>query len=184
MSDNQRRQLALFGERGLNAVIKNGITVGSAKIIITLPYDTYLSIKGWWKGEISGKRCVKCIIDDCAAVAGGAAGAVGGALAGTAVLPGVGTVIGGIFGGLFGGALGGALSKLLTEQIFNLPPTVALEKAYRYLGVSVNCSNDEINSAYHRLALQLHPDKGGKPEEFIKLKTQVALIKIARGDDQ
>ncbi|CAF1459719.1 unnamed protein product [Adineta steineri] len=165
--------------------------ISNVRIVITLAYDTYSNIKGWWRGEISGKRCVKCLVDDLAAIGagflGGAGGATGGALIGTAIFPGFGTtaggVIGGFLGGLFGGVVGAALSKWFTEHMFNLPPTVALEKAYMYLGVAHNCSNSEINSAYKRLALKHHPDKGGDPEEFIKLKAQVGLIKTARGDD-
>jgi hypothetical protein len=175
--------VVLYGQKALAAYSKYGKMLGNVKIILTLTYTVFSNIKGWWKGEISGTRCVKSIMDDVAAIAGGVAGAAGGAAIGTALFPGIGTAIGGFLGGLLGGALAGALSCWLTEHIFDLPPTVALEKAYRYLGVSHHCSNDEINTAYRRLALQCHPDKGGKAEDFVKLNTQVAIIKAGRGDD-
>lgn len=37
---------------------------------------------------------------------------------------------------------------------------------YEYLGIESNASPAEIRKAYHQKALTLHPDKGGKPEEF------------------
>lgn len=183
MSQFVANALVLYGQRAVAAYSKHAKILGNVKIILTLTYTVFSNIKEWWAGEISGTRCVKSIMDDVAAIAGGIGGAAGGAAIGTAIFPGIGTAIGGFLGGLLGGAVAGALSCWLTEHIFDLPPTVALEKAYRYLGVSHHCSNDEINKAYRRLALQCHPDKGGKAEDFVKLNTQVAIIKAGRGDN-
>lgn len=38
------------------------------------------------------------------------------------------------------------------------------------LGLSWPCSTDQVRGAYHRLALQAHPDHGGAPEDFIRLQ--------------
>ncbi|CAF1211103.1 unnamed protein product [Adineta ricciae] len=175
--------VVVYCQKALAAYSKYGKMLGNVQIIVTLTYSAFSNIKGWWNGEISGARCVKSIMDDVVAIAGGVAGGVGGAAIGTLIFPGVGTAIGGFLGGVLGGAVAGGLSSWLTEHIFDLAPTVALEKAYRYLGVSHHCSNDEINKAYRRLALQCHPDKGGNSEDFVKLNTQVAIIKAARGDN-
>ncbi|CAF1642636.1 unnamed protein product, partial [Didymodactylos carnosus] len=59
---------------------------------------------------------------------------------------------------------------------------VALENAYKTLGLTHSCSNGEINSAYHRLALKHHPDKGGSKEDWLALESALALIRQARGE--
>lgn len=40
---------------------------------------------------------------------------------------------------------------------------------YETLGVSKDASKDEIKRAYKKLAMKMHPDKGGDPEKFKKL---------------
>ena len=43
------------------------------------------------------------------------------------------------------------------------------EDYYSILGVNKNASESEIKRAYHKLALQNHPDKGGNNEKFQKI---------------
>lgn len=43
-------------------------------------------------------------------------------------------------------------------------------KAYDILGVSKNASDDEIREVYRKKVKQVHPDKGGSKDEFIKIK--------------
>lgn len=43
------------------------------------------------------------------------------------------------------------------------------QESFDYLGISSNASVEEISSAYRKLALQYHPDKGGSQEKFIEL---------------
>lgn len=40
---------------------------------------------------------------------------------------------------------------------------------YETLGVSKDASKDDIKRAYKKLAMKMHPDKGGDPEQFKKL---------------
>ena len=102
-------------------------------------------------------------------------------LVGAAVLPGPGAWIGAIAGGMYGSTRAADWSKHLTEWLFDLPPTVALEKAYAYLEIKPSCTNTEVNVAYRHLALKYHPDKGGSAEAFQKLQFATAIIKQARG---
>jgi DnaJ-class molecular chaperone len=53
-------------------------------------------------------------------------------------------------------------------------------KLYEVLGISKNCTQDEIKSAYRKLAIKHHPDKGGNAEIF---KTISAAYEVL-GDEQ
>jgi hypothetical protein len=114
-------------------------------------------------------------------VLGGFEGAATGASIGVA-FGFVGLVIGGIAGSVLGSLTMGALFKRLTKKIFDVPRSMALENAYNYFGLTVSCSNGQINSAYHRLALEKHPDKGGSKEEFFELQVNLSIIKHHRED--
>ncbi|CAF1539198.1 unnamed protein product [Didymodactylos carnosus] len=136
-----------------------------------------------WNCEISDRRYVKNIIDATSAIVGGFAGGAAGIAIGNHLCSRVGTLIGGFTGGIIGTVGAAALSKWLTEYFFDLPPTVALEKAYSYLDLKARCTNTDINSAFKKLALEYHPDKGGSTEDFHKLQYAVAIIKQARGQE-
>ena len=41
---------------------------------------------------------------------------------------------------------------------------------YEILGISPEASNDEVRLAYKRAAMKHHPDRGGDPTEFAKVK--------------
>ncbi|QDV38943.1 DnaJ domain-containing protein [Tautonia plasticadhaerens] len=43
-------------------------------------------------------------------------------------------------------------------------------EALATLGLHWPCSTDQVRGAYHRLALRVHPDRGGAPEDFIRLQ--------------
>lgn len=46
---------------------------------INLTFEAWNNLKLWWRGEISGKRCAKNIIDSLAGIAGGYGGGIAGA---------------------------------------------------------------------------------------------------------
>ncbi|CAF0978771.1 unnamed protein product [Adineta steineri] len=154
------------------------VAIDGGKLLYSAVKNIYL----WWKGEVSGKRCVKGITDATAALLGTLSGFSSGAAIGTAICPIVGTLIGGFVGGLVGSTVLGKISESLTCKFFDLPKTVALENAYKTLGLTQSCSNSEINSAYRRLALTCHPDKGGSAKAWSELESALALIRQARGE--
>lgn len=56
-------------------------------------------------------------------------------------------------------------------------PTAKKESYYAVLGVSKNASDDEIKKAFRKLILKCHPDKGGDPTEFIKVRAAYDVLK-------
>ena len=141
--------------------------------VIEVIGSIYFNVKKWWNAEITGKRCAKSIIDDGAKAGGAIGGAAGGAW--------IGSAIGGPIGAAVGAATLNALCELLTEAIFDLPKTAALDDAYKFLGLDHKATNDQINKRYRQLALIYHPDKeGGSEDKFIKLHSYVCIIRASR----
>ncbi|CAF0724416.1 unnamed protein product [Brachionus calyciflorus] len=70
-------------------------------LAVYLSFETFKSLLSWWKDEITGKRCIKQIIDSL----GNAARTVGvgfpGGFFGGAILGPVGIVVGAVVGGAF-----------------------------------------------------------------------------------
>lgn len=155
-------------------------TIGLAAV--QLSYAAIKNLYAWWKGEITGKRCCKNIVDSVASIGGGIGGGYGGAIAGGAVAGPFGAIAGGVVGAVAGSQVAEKLTNKLTCKIFNIPKDAALEKAYSYLGVSQHADNSTINSAYRKLALKYHPDRGGKHEDFLELQIQMSVVKMARGE--
>lgn len=44
-------------------------------------------------------------------------------------------------------------------------------ECFRVLGVSPNATLDDLKSAYRKLAFEHHPDRGGKQEDFLRIKS-------------
>jgi hypothetical protein len=81
--------------------------------VVSITTEASLSIKQWWIGEISGKRCAKNIVDSLIVAAGAAIGAAGGGYVGSGIGVSVGTGIGALFGGPVGAFVGGNIGKAL-----------------------------------------------------------------------
>ena len=181
-STGENSQIALLTSRTLTrAQTLAGRVAPIGIVAVQLSWEALKSIRLWWNGDITGKRCVKQIIDASAGILGCYVGGTVGITIGSALLLGYGTLIGSVVGGIAGSFGASTLSEWLTRYFFGLPRSVALEHAYNFLDLSPSCSNDEVNKKYRALALQYHPDKGGRAEDFHTLQISVAIIKQARG---
>ena len=152
---------------------------------IRLCCEAYAEIQRWWKGEISGKRCVKNLSDTALTIGGGVAGGWGAAALlsfFTVSFPGI--CLGSVFAGWAASVSMESISDILTRWVFGLPKEEALENAYRHLGVPVTATDAEVNRAFRKLCLKKHPDKGGSIEEFLALQVQMEIIRDKRESER
>jgi hypothetical protein len=172
------------------AIARNAQSVARVALVtVHLASEVIKNIKRWWKGEITGVRCAKNIVDCGVGIAAGIGGGIAGEMIGAAVgslLGPVGIAFGAVTGAVVGGALAAAtaesLCDRLTQWVFGLPKSEAIENAYNFLGTSSYDSNSVINTAYRRLALKYHPDKGGDADKWTQLQYSMAVIREARGE--
>nr|XP_012562326.2 uncharacterized protein LOC105847351 [Hydra vulgaris] len=160
-----------------------GKVVRTTLAAVTLAYDVVKSIFRWWNGEISGHRCCKNIVDSLCTTVASVVGGISGAAIGTLLGP-AGTVVGGIIGGIISASAANALSDRMTQRLFGVPKDEALENAFRFFNLDVRASNHEINTAYRKMCLLHHPDKGGNSKDFHYVQVNMAIIKAAKGDLQ
>jgi len=88
---------------------------GVAIVACTLGYEAIQSICKWWKGEITGVRCARTIVDGTASLAGGFAGRKAGGCLGAFGRP-LGLAVGIIAGGIAGSAAASTISDRLTQK--------------------------------------------------------------------
>merc|ERR1712100_523638 len=50
------------------------------------------------------------------------------------------------------------------------------KKLYEILGVEKNATMDEIRKKYRKLAIKMHPDKGGDPEKFKEIQQAYDIL--------
>jgi len=86
------------------SLLKNAKQLQATQVVLLVAYltwEAYESIKQWWNGEISGKRCAKQIVDSVTSVlAGTGVGIIGGMIGGGLLGP-AGMAVGSIVGGIF-----------------------------------------------------------------------------------
>jgi len=172
--------IAVGGAVG-HAVIRLG---GIGLSAVHLTWSCWYYIRKWFNGEITGKRCAKKCVDTTGSIGAGVGGAAAGAVVGSAVIPVpiVGTFVGGLLGAAVAELGAKELLSRITRNLFDLPKTTALEKAYNYLEVHHEAPNDELNSKFRKKCLEYHPDKGGDITKFHELQYNMSVIKMSRGE--
>ena len=161
----------------------NVVMVGLA--VTYLSWKAIEEINRWWKGEISENRLLKNLTDlTLTTGAGVAGGCLAGALLSFAAAGPIGILLGSVIAGWVSSASVNFVSDWLTQFILGLPKEEVLENAYRHLGVSMTATNAEVNTAFRKLCLKYHPDKGGNEEKFVALQLQMQIIREAREDTQ
>ncbi|CAB4037675.1 Hypothetical predicted protein, partial [Paramuricea clavata] len=156
------------------------VMVGLAAVYLTC--SAYVNIRRWWRDEISGERCIKNLLDTTFTIGAGVVGGFAGAAIGSFVAGPFGAAIGSLVGGWVSAAGMKCLSDVMTRRMFGLPKEEAVENAYRYLGVEMADSNAEINTAFRKLCLKHHPDKGGNEADFFIVQCNMGIIRQARGE--
>ena len=172
----------------VSQIAKSGLKpLGVTLVAGRFGFQCGVHISRWLRGDVSGKRCTKMIIDDVGEllgnVFGGFLGATYGARVGAVFGPmgaAVGTVTGGVIGSVMGTEMVHTWFKLRTEAIFDLPKEEAVENAYRFFGLHPRCSNAKINSRYRHLARWYHPDKGGDRKKWNELEIHFGILHAAR----
>ncbi|PRP81909.1 hypothetical protein PROFUN_10617 [Planoprotostelium fungivorum] len=151
----------------------------TALIRTTLKLEAIKMIYEWYHGRADGRRCAAHIATSLSTVAAGV-------VAGQAVVSlshplGPVSLILGVAAGYYASHYANSLTDKLTQRIFGLAPTAALDRAYEFMMLSPNCTNAEVNEQYRKIALLYHPDKEwGSAEHFILLNSHMELIRAAR----
>eukprot|EP00927_Polykrikos_kofoidii_P052101 TRINITY_DN45875_c0_g1_i1.p1 TRINITY_DN45875_c0_g1~~TRINITY_DN45875_c0_g1_i1.p1 ORF type:complete len:331 (-),score=52.45 TRINITY_DN45875_c0_g1_i1:103-1026(-) len=154
---------------------------GVALMVAQMSWEAVNSMKEWWKGEISGIRAAKQVVDCLGSIGGGMVGGDVGFMIGSATIGPAGAVGGAIIGGVAGSLAAGGVTDRLTQWMFSLPKHVALENACNFLGVGFNADNSVVNTKFRELCLRYHPDKGDTKEDFHKLQISMQVIRMSRG---
>ena len=144
------------------------------------------SINLWWRGQMSGARCCKNVLESTVLFATLIRGLTVGATIGSSMGP-IGAVLGGVIGYHVYAIPAIFLlifTNLFLQKVLGIPIEEVTENAYKYFGTTSSATDEEINSLYRKLCLKHHPDKGGNPEEFLLVKMHMAAIKADRGQLQ
>ena len=165
--------------------IKNLNKLGYAVTFSALAWDIKDILTGYATGQYTaaqaGALATTATVEVAASLAGLAAGTAAGVKLGMLVgFPAVGGFLGGAFGSWLGSEAAKSFIETLFKRLFNLSQDAALNEAYAYFDATASTPTAEINKKYRKLAKELHPDKGGSHEEFVKLSTYLAYIQKDR----
>jgi len=66
----------------------------------------------------------------------------------------------------------------VSNDMFVVEPT----KEYKIMGLDADVTDDELKKRYRKLLKQMHPDMGGDPKEFMKMRKAYLKIKETRAE--
>ena len=73
------------------------------------------------------------------------------------------------------------LTLLLRKKMIDGSKQRTLSMAYAYFCLDPNCSNGDVDAAYKRQCLQVHPDRrGGSTAKQVECDTYFSIIRAAR----
>lgn len=167
--------LTIFLQGTVQKFLASPRVIGVTLAVVFLGIDAIMSIRAWYRNEISGTECAHQIIVSISTLGGAIVGAfIGGAIG--AVMGPVLSVVGTSIGAYIGAEAAKRLLDWLVRFLFGPPTKIGIQEAYKFLHCEPSDFNRAINEKFRELC-NVYRDDG---VEFSKLQACMAVIKIHR----
>merc|ERR1719191_989576 len=140
-----------------------------------LGFEVTMEILRWLLGEATGRQCAEFVLDRAAIVPANFK------LGGWQI-----DILGGPLGAVVGGYRD---AEWLYSEVFSAHQADAVQWAFGLLTIpSVaegdwsNVSVEEVSLAYRRFCIRAHPNRGGKPKEFLRLQVAMEIVRAFSGE--
>ena len=172
------KQVTQFAARSVGIIVGKAPSLAATELCL----QTCKHIRAWYRGELGGEQAFGLIMKDASSVGAGLAGTGSGAYVGFLLGGPIGAVVGAVVGGYAGQVVGTRLSRwmlnLLVGSEGGSSPEVGLHKAFEFMGLNPSTATIRtVNKRYRKMALQMHPDKGGDPEDWAMLQVCMEIIR-------
>lgn len=140
-----------------------------------LGFDVTVEVRRWLLGEVTGRQCAEFVLDRAATV--------------PANFKHGGWQID-VLGGPLGAVVGGYRdAEWLYSEVFAAHQADAVQWAFTLLNVAgtaegdwSNVSTEDVSLAYRRICIRSHPNRGGKPKEFLRLQVAMEIVRAFSGE--